>query len=172
MSHVGRGLDVNDTPVGQRGLFKGSHSQPWFFLHVTSLETGKSFTLTITICTTLPQVTTYCKAIKVTVDGPREPRSKTKCVRDRKTREGDVGNAQGRDESGSSPLGTNLPPGDAESSKARQRTDIVRFVSYRGANALRCASRPREELSVTDGGISAGTRGDCPGAGVESRANV
>ncbi|XP_050068975.1 protein lozenge-like [Anopheles maculipalpis] len=38
---------------------------------------GKSFTLTITICTTLPQVTTYCKAIKVTVDGPREPRSKT-----------------------------------------------------------------------------------------------
>ncbi|XP_049534630.1 protein lozenge-like [Anopheles darlingi] len=37
---------------------------------------GKSFTLTITICTTLPQVTTYCKAIKVTVDGPREPRSK------------------------------------------------------------------------------------------------
>uniref|UniRef100_A0A182N4W1 Runt domain-containing protein n=1 Tax=Anopheles dirus TaxID=7168 RepID=A0A182N4W1_9DIPT len=37
----------------------------------------KSFTLTITICTTLPQVTTYCKAIKVTVDGPREPRSKT-----------------------------------------------------------------------------------------------
>ncbi|XP_040157244.1 protein lozenge-like isoform X2 [Anopheles arabiensis] len=38
---------------------------------------GKSFTLTITICTTMPQVTTYCKAIKVTVDGPREPRSKT-----------------------------------------------------------------------------------------------
>uniref|UniRef100_A0A1B0CEE7 Putative serine/threonine-protein kinase mark-a isoform x2 aedes albopictus n=1 Tax=Lutzomyia longipalpis TaxID=7200 RepID=A0A1B0CEE7_LUTLO len=38
---------------------------------------GKSFSLTITISTTPPQVTTYSKAIKVTVDGPREPRSKT-----------------------------------------------------------------------------------------------
>ncbi|XP_023290015.1 runt-related transcription factor 3 [Orussus abietinus] len=38
---------------------------------------GKSFTLTITLSTTPPQVATYAKAIKVTVDGPREPRSKT-----------------------------------------------------------------------------------------------
>ncbi|XP_041982333.1 protein lozenge-like isoform X2 [Aricia agestis] len=38
---------------------------------------GKSFSLTITISTSPPQVTTYQKAIKVTVDGPREPRSKT-----------------------------------------------------------------------------------------------
>lgn len=38
---------------------------------------GKSFTLTITVSTSPPQVTTYGKAIKVTVDGPREPRSKT-----------------------------------------------------------------------------------------------
>ncbi|XP_018327131.1 uncharacterized protein LOC108738268 [Agrilus planipennis] len=38
---------------------------------------GKSFTLTIMISTTPPQVATYNKAIKVTVDGPREPRSKT-----------------------------------------------------------------------------------------------
>ncbi|XP_045451501.1 protein lozenge-like [Melitaea cinxia] len=38
---------------------------------------GKSFSLTITISTTPPQVATYQKAIKVTVDGPREPRSKT-----------------------------------------------------------------------------------------------
>ncbi|KAM3965691.1 runt-related transcription factor 3 [Aphomia sociella] len=38
---------------------------------------GKSFSLTITISTNPPQVTTYQKAIKVTVDGPREPRSKT-----------------------------------------------------------------------------------------------
>ncbi|XP_043785213.1 protein lozenge-like isoform X5 [Apis laboriosa] len=38
---------------------------------------GKSFTLTITVSTTPPQVATYTKAIKVTVDGPREPRSKT-----------------------------------------------------------------------------------------------
>nr|CAD44570.1 runt protein 1a [Pacifastacus leniusculus] len=37
---------------------------------------GESFNLTITISTSPPQVTTYCKAIKVTVDGPREPRSK------------------------------------------------------------------------------------------------
>ncbi|XP_055844943.1 protein lozenge [Episyrphus balteatus] len=38
---------------------------------------GKSFTLTITVSTSPPQVATYGKAIKVTVDGPREPRSKT-----------------------------------------------------------------------------------------------
>ncbi|CAG9857298.1 unnamed protein product [Phyllotreta striolata] len=39
---------------------------------------GKSFTLTITVSTSPPQVCTYSKAIKVTVDGPREPRSKTR----------------------------------------------------------------------------------------------
>lgn len=37
---------------------------------------GKSFTITITIFTNPPVVATYHKAIKVTVDGPREPRSK------------------------------------------------------------------------------------------------
>uniref|UniRef100_A0A8C4QZM2 RUNX family transcription factor 3 n=1 Tax=Eptatretus burgeri TaxID=7764 RepID=A0A8C4QZM2_EPTBU len=35
---------------------------------------GKSFTLTITVFTRPPQVATYHRAIKVTVDGPREPR--------------------------------------------------------------------------------------------------
>uniref|UniRef100_A0A669D805 Runt-related transcription factor 2 n=2 Tax=Oreochromis TaxID=8139 RepID=A0A669D805_ORENI len=34
---------------------------------------GKSFTLTITVFTGPPQVATYHRAIKVTVDGPREP---------------------------------------------------------------------------------------------------
>ncbi|XP_018566128.1 protein lozenge-like isoform X2 [Anoplophora glabripennis] len=38
---------------------------------------GKSFSITITVNTSPPQVATYNKAIKVTVDGPREPRSKT-----------------------------------------------------------------------------------------------
>ncbi|XP_014668942.1 PREDICTED: uncharacterized protein LOC106810174 [Priapulus caudatus] len=37
---------------------------------------GKSFNLTIIVGTCPPQVATYHKAIKVTVDGPREPRSK------------------------------------------------------------------------------------------------
>lgn len=37
---------------------------------------GKSFTLTITVWTHPPQITLYQKAIKVTVDGPRDPRSK------------------------------------------------------------------------------------------------
>uniref|UniRef100_A0A8C4ZRR3 RUNX family transcription factor 3 n=1 Tax=Gadus morhua TaxID=8049 RepID=A0A8C4ZRR3_GADMO len=36
---------------------------------------GKSFTLTITVFTGPPQVATYHRAIKVTVDGPREPRT-------------------------------------------------------------------------------------------------
>ncbi|XP_050522720.1 protein lozenge-like isoform X2 [Daktulosphaira vitifoliae] len=39
---------------------------------------GKSFTITITVATCPPQVATYNKAIKVTVDGPREPRSKSR----------------------------------------------------------------------------------------------
>ncbi|KAF6207567.1 hypothetical protein GE061_016014 [Apolygus lucorum] len=39
---------------------------------------GKSFSLTITVSSTPPQIATYSKAIKVTVDGPREPRSKTR----------------------------------------------------------------------------------------------
>uniref|UniRef100_A0A8C2WST4 Runt-related transcription factor 2 n=1 Tax=Cyclopterus lumpus TaxID=8103 RepID=A0A8C2WST4_CYCLU len=38
---------------------------------------GKSFTLTITVLTGPPQVATYHRAIKVTVDGPREPRRTT-----------------------------------------------------------------------------------------------
>jgi hypothetical protein len=41
------------------------------------LVAGKSFTLTITVSSSPPQMATYSKAIKVTVDGPREPRSKT-----------------------------------------------------------------------------------------------
>ncbi|KAJ0009493.1 hypothetical protein NQD34_001195 [Periophthalmus magnuspinnatus] len=36
--------------------------------------TSKSFTLTITVFTNPPQVATYQRAIKITVDGPREPR--------------------------------------------------------------------------------------------------
>ncbi|XP_055950776.1 runt-related transcription factor 3-like isoform X1 [Argiope bruennichi] len=38
---------------------------------------GKSFTLVITVSSNPPQVATYNKAIKITVDGPREPRSKS-----------------------------------------------------------------------------------------------
>uniref|UniRef100_A0A8B9KW61 Runt-related transcription factor 2 n=1 Tax=Astyanax mexicanus TaxID=7994 RepID=A0A8B9KW61_ASTMX len=48
------------------------------FSSVTSCQQnffwGKSFTLTITVFTNPPQVATYHRAIKVTVDGPREPR--------------------------------------------------------------------------------------------------
>ncbi|CAH0564113.1 unnamed protein product [Brassicogethes aeneus] len=43
---------------------------------------GKSFSLTIIIKTDPVQVATYNKAIKVTVDGPREPRSKQICFID------------------------------------------------------------------------------------------
>ena len=39
---------------------------------------GKSFNLMITISTSPPQVAVYTKCMKVTVDGPREPRSKTR----------------------------------------------------------------------------------------------
>ncbi|GIY19477.1 hypothetical protein CDAR_287081, partial [Caerostris darwini] len=42
-----------------------------------TLSTGKSFTLVITVSSNPPQVATYNKAIKITVDGPREPRSKS-----------------------------------------------------------------------------------------------
>lgn len=46
----------------------------FFYFFISSL--GKSFTLTITVFTNPTQVATYHRAIKVTVDGPREPRSK------------------------------------------------------------------------------------------------
>ncbi|XP_022256056.1 runt-related transcription factor 3-like isoform X2 [Limulus polyphemus] len=42
---------------------------------------GKSFTLTITVSSNPPQVATYNKAIKVTVDGPREPRRQQQQLR-------------------------------------------------------------------------------------------
>lgn len=38
---------------------------------------GKTLSLTITVKTEPLQVATYLRAIKVTVDGPREPRSKS-----------------------------------------------------------------------------------------------
>lgn len=44
----------------------------------SSLYLGKSFTLSIIVSSTPVQVTTYNKAIKVTVDGPREPRTKSR----------------------------------------------------------------------------------------------
>lgn len=47
------------------------------FFFPYNIFSGKSFTITITVSTSPPQVATYGKAIKVTVDGPREPRSKT-----------------------------------------------------------------------------------------------
>lgn len=48
------------------------------FTHPTPalISAGKSFTLTITVFTNPTQVATYHRAIKVTVDGPREPRRK------------------------------------------------------------------------------------------------
>uniref|UniRef100_A0A8D3C0D1 Runt-related transcription factor 2 n=1 Tax=Scophthalmus maximus TaxID=52904 RepID=A0A8D3C0D1_SCOMX len=46
---------------------------------------GKSFTLTITVFTGPPQVATYHRAIKVTVDGPREPRRSTDLFQQRTT---------------------------------------------------------------------------------------
>jgi hypothetical protein len=50
---------------------------PSDFYFIFLFITGKSFTLTISVSSTPVQITTYSKAIKVTVDGPREPRSKT-----------------------------------------------------------------------------------------------
>jgi len=59
------GTEISET------LFKNSD---WNWIIVT----GKSFTLTIIVSSSPPQMATYSKAIKVTVDGPREPRSKTR----------------------------------------------------------------------------------------------
>ncbi|KAF4525738.1 hypothetical protein B566_EDAN001998 [Ephemera danica] len=43
---------------------------------LVTIKAGKSFSLTIMVSTTPFQIATYTKAIKVTVDGPREPRTK------------------------------------------------------------------------------------------------
>lgn len=48
-----------------------------FFNFYFSFFAGKSFNLTITISSSPPQIAVYSKCMKVTVDGPREPRSKT-----------------------------------------------------------------------------------------------
>ncbi|XP_024942491.1 uncharacterized protein LOC107269426 isoform X2 [Cephus cinctus] len=55
--------------VGRSGRGESSVGVPY--------RNGKSFTLTIMLQTSPPQIATLSKAIKVTVDGPREPRSKT-----------------------------------------------------------------------------------------------
>ena len=47
-------------------------------------STGKSFTLSIFIYTNPPQIATYNRAIKVTVDGPREPRRKFFSIKKKK----------------------------------------------------------------------------------------
>ena len=64
-SNMDWGMEISAT------FFKNSD---WNLLIVT----GKSFTLTIIVSSSPPQMATYSKAIKVTVDGPREPRSKTR----------------------------------------------------------------------------------------------
>lgn len=49
-----------------------------FFINlIFNIFSGKSFTITIAVYTHPPQIALYQKAIKVTVDGPRDPRSKT-----------------------------------------------------------------------------------------------
>lgn len=59
------------------GYSTDSFGPPTSFCFVLCcVPTGKSFTLTITVFTNPPQVATYHRAIKITVDGPREPRSK------------------------------------------------------------------------------------------------
>ncbi|KAG0431427.1 hypothetical protein HPB47_021793, partial [Ixodes persulcatus] len=50
-------------------------------LELRACSRSKSFTITITLSTNPPQVATYTKAIKVTVDGPREPRSQQQQLR-------------------------------------------------------------------------------------------
>ena len=40
------------------------------------MRAGKSFNLSIIVESSPPEVATYLRAIKVTVDGPREPRTK------------------------------------------------------------------------------------------------
>lgn len=51
-----------------------THANVLFSYFSLYLCLGKSFTLTITVFTNPTQVATYHRAIKVTVDGPREPR--------------------------------------------------------------------------------------------------
>uniref|UniRef100_A0A3Q0SAR6 Runt domain-containing protein n=1 Tax=Amphilophus citrinellus TaxID=61819 RepID=A0A3Q0SAR6_AMPCI len=41
---------------------------------------GKSFTLTINVLTSPPQIATLHRAIKITVDGPRLPRRYQECL--------------------------------------------------------------------------------------------
>ncbi|KAF7417982.1 hypothetical protein HZH68_000635 [Vespula germanica] len=65
-------------------MHDGPHENDWRIsiefedsMALAKLSNRKSFSITITVSTSPPQVATYTRAIKVTVDGPREPRSKT-----------------------------------------------------------------------------------------------
>ena len=55
-----------------------AYLQHLFLTYLFLVAIGKTLSMTITVNTDPPQVATYLRAIKVTVDGPREPRSKSK----------------------------------------------------------------------------------------------
>ncbi|VDN09877.1 unnamed protein product [Dibothriocephalus latus] len=60
-----------------RFLGRSGRAGPISFLtNPASMFIGKSFNVTITVESNPPQVGTYSRAIKVTVDGPRVPRNK------------------------------------------------------------------------------------------------
>ena len=48
---------------------------PVFSIITEYLSSGKTFNLTLMIATNPPQIAIYHRSIKITVDGPREPRS-------------------------------------------------------------------------------------------------
>lgn len=75
--------NMHDLPIGRISRLSLSFYRRAIILFFPTpqfsfLVSGKSFTLTIMLQTSPPQVATLSKAIKVTVDGPREPRSKTR----------------------------------------------------------------------------------------------
>ncbi|KAH3730506.1 hypothetical protein DPMN_056496 [Dreissena polymorpha] len=87
---------------------------------------GKSFTLSIIVATHPPQIATYNKAIKVTVDGPREARSKTKLrTDDRRILRGPIDIPMERPMSDPSCPNRRLPAHLAELETLRQNTQGV-----------------------------------------------
>lgn len=74
-NHVAKFNDLRF--VGRSGRGE-SNCRGFFGAYLNSSNfTGKSFSLTIIVNTRPVIIASYVKAIKVTVDGPREPRTKT-----------------------------------------------------------------------------------------------
>lgn len=94
---------------------------------------GKSFSLTITVATRPPLVATYNKAIKVTVDGPREPRRHNQLMASNQNDSARVNESGDDDDNNDGTADENDT--DGSSKKLKGKTSIDRKENLIGSRA-------------------------------------